>query len=121
MTLWGFTPTRQYNNAAYNNDSSGDGPDPDRLIRRITMPLPRYGHPYVSYAPVVDGAGAGDRDDGTETWGACLGVLVCIMLLLLLAFTASYPISYYYYPADQNGNVYRGSYSYNHGCPGCWR
>ena len=112
MTSWVF-PTRLVQSDGVSNN---DG-DSDRLMRRITMPMPRYGHPYVTAG--YDGNNDRERDDGTEAWGACLGVLVCVMFLLLLAFTASYPISYYYYPADQN--MYRGgSYSYNHGCPGCW-
>ena len=81
--------------------------------------MPRYGHPYAVYGGNNNREAGSDKEDGSEAWGACLGVLVCVMLLLLLAFAASYPVSYYYYPADQN--MYRGGpYSYNHGCPGCW-
>jgi hypothetical protein len=107
MASWARLTQTQYNDPGYND---GDG---DRLFRRVTMPTPQYVHPYAQGGYV----GGGDKEDGTEAWGACLGVLVCIMLLLLLAFTASYPVSYYYYPADQNSNMYRGYY---HGCPGCW-
>ena len=91
MTYWGFSKPQPY-------------VEEEEGCRR---PVSRYGHPY-DY-------GAKDGADGTEAWGACLGVLICVMLLLLLAFTASYPVSYYYYP-DQKG--YR-DYS-NRACPNCW-
>jgi hypothetical protein len=109
MNSWGFTTARLTQNDGGNNECD---------MRRISMPMARYGHPYV-VAGYGANAAVADREDGSEAWGACLGVLICVMLLLLLAFTASYPVSYYYYPSDPN--MYRGSsYSYNHACPGCW-
>ena len=62
MTYWGFSKPQPY-------------VEEEEGCRR---PVSRYGHPY-DY-------GAKDGADGTEAWGACLGVLICIMLLLLLAF-----------------------------------
>ena len=62
-----------------------------------------------------------DSDDydnsSDEAWVCCISFAICIMLLLMLAFTASYPLTYYY-----NHHYYYQSAATTgvHGCPECW-
>jgi len=53
-----------------------------------------------------------------EAWVLCLSMMICIMLLMMLAFTASYPLSYYYSSSNYNG--YHTASPAVHGCPECW-
>ena len=47
-----------------------------------------------------------------DTVGGCLGVTICIMLLIVLLFAISYPLTYYYYPDTGfvRGNTNNGNY-----------
>jgi hypothetical protein len=77
--------------------------DRDFYATRDSQMMPRYGHPYSN-----------TNEEATDMWGTCLGVIICVSLFVLLAFTMSYPVTYYYYPDDPTfkGHAVR--------CPNCW-
>ena len=81
-------------------------------MTREYSPMPRYGHPYNH---------ADEEQSGNDMWGACLGVIICISLVMLLTLTVSYPINSYYYPDDPKDRGYYHNYNnYNDRCPTCW-
>jgi hypothetical protein len=75
------------------------------------VPIPRYGHPYP-----LSAKGGNNDEAANDMWGACLGILICMLLLLFLVFAMSYPAQYYYYPDDPTIKDYHHSAR----CPSCW-
>jgi hypothetical protein len=88
-----------------NNNNNTQPPDeeeasaawsPPGAYYRTKAPLYRYTDP--SSASPEQSA----KREFSEDAGAFVGLMVCLCLLLLLAFSVSYPLSTYYYTPDDH-------------------